>query len=764
LQELYRRLLQFTNDGVYRYTFEDGRLLMANIGLIHILELNCEPEAIIGRYLKDLMIYTEKEGRIRTELLKNNEIHEFEYHFKTLAGKDKWVIHDSFVVVDSATGEKFVEAIVKDITDRKVSEQTLKKAHDDLEIRVEERTRELRLMLEQIPALLWTTDKDLLITSVAGTALKDLNLQPDRMVGLTLQELFQTTDSSFPLIEMSLQALRGHPVSFEQEWQGYYYQTHIEPLHRPDKTDLGTIGVALDVTSLKQTEFALIAEKERLDVTLRSIGDGVIATDLKGNVVLINRVAENLTGWSQSEALNQQVTDVFHIINEKTGRVCENPVQKVLETDSIIGLANHTLLISKNGRRRVIADSGAPIRSPEGKIFGVVLVFRDVTEQHKLEEEIAKMHKLESVGILAGGIAHDFNNILSGIVGSAYLAKMLSLTNQNPAKVIELIVSIEKAVWRAKDLTQQLLTFARGGEPVKKIADLAELIKKTVNFTLSGSNVRGRFSFQPGIFNVEIDPGQIDQVFQNLTINAAEAMPQGGIIDIRGEIAELEETHGLPLPKGKYIKVAMHDRGGGIAPENIPLIFDPFFTTKAKGNGLGLTTTFNILKRHDGYITVESILGVGSTFTVYLPATDKQIEHRDDESDLILMKSGKILVMDDEEIIRETLQEILKNFGMQVEAVCNGEETLSSYLKAKEMDEPFDVVILDLTVPGGMGGKECLDKLKKLDPKVKAVVSSGYSNDPIMANYRDLGFAGIIMKPYSVEELSKTLIELILHK
>ncbi|MEA2062745.1 MAG: ATP-binding protein, partial [Gemmatimonadota bacterium] len=512
-----------------------------------------------------------------------------------------------------------------------------------------------------------------------------------------------------------------------------------------------------------QAEEALYNEKERLDITLRSIGDGVIATDKKGKVILINQVAESLTGWSQEKAVGKPLFEVFRIINEKTRQPCENPVEKVLETGGIVGLANHTVLVSRDNSEKIIADSGSPIRDMMGKIIGVVLVFRDITEKSRLERELRKSAKLESIGILAGGIAHDFNNILTAIMGNITLGKMLADKDE---KVVGILTEAEKASLRAKDLTRQLLTFAKGGEPLKKTASIAEIIKDAASFSLGGSNVKGKFSIPAGLWPVEIDEGQISQVVSNLVINANQAMPEGGTINIELENITISPDDALPLKEGKHLRITFEDQGIGIAEEHLSKIFDPYFTTKQKGSGLGLATSYSIINRHQGHITVESKVGVGTTFRIYLPASPEKIletetVNKDKELDLI---KGKILVMDDEEPVRKIATMILEHLGHEVEFTCDGAETIRRYKKVKKSGRPFDAVIMDLTIPGGMGGKEAVTKLLKIDPEAKTIVSSGYSTDPIMSNYRKYGFSGVVSKPYNIEELRTVLQNIITQK
>ncbi len=505
----------------------------------------------------------------------------------------------------------------------------------------------------------------------------------------------------------------------------------------------------------EKTERILEEERERLSVTLKSIGDGVITTDTDGNITLLNSVAEELTGWSLKEAQGKPINQVFHIIDENSGKERQSPVEKVLETASIVNLANHTLLVDKNGSRKIIADSGAPIQDSQGNIIGVVLVFRDITLESEREADILKLKKLESIGILAGGIAHDFNNILTGIMGNINLAIMSDTDSKEAQNYLKKSL---KGCERAASLTHKLLTFSKGGAPVKENASIDEIVTESIDFILHGSSIKTETFIQKGLWTPEVDRNQISQVIQNLILNSVESMPEGGVISVSCINKTFETNHSR---QGNYVQITITDTGTGISKENLERIFDPYFSTKRTGSGLGLAVTHSIIHKHGGFIDVHSEKGEGTTFTIFLPVENtgknsalQTVRLKPSEN----IKNLSILVMDDEKAIRILLGNMLKKLGHSATLVANGEQALGIFKPGE-----FDLAILDITIPGGMGGIETIKKLKVIDPHIKALVSSGYANSPIMSAYESYGFSAALTKPYLLDEL-KTAIEKIFCK
>ncbi|MEN8809595.1 MAG: PAS domain S-box protein [Desulfobacterales bacterium] len=651
----------------------------------------------------------------------------------------------------SLKGRKLICAMMRDNTVREQAEKELKRSEQNY-----------RLLIENQTDLVVKVDTQGKFLFVSPSYCQTFSKTEDELLGKTFMPLVHPDDRHSTANAMEELWRPPHTAYMEQRAMtkdGWRWLAWVETaILNENKEVEAIIGVGRDVTKRKSAQEALEAEKERLTVTLRSIGDGVITTDRDGTITLINKVAESLTGWTQHSALGQPIDQVFHIVNEQTHERCENSVQRVLESGQIIGLANNTKLIRKDGKEFIIADSGAPIISKGGEIIGVVLVFRDITEKRRMHQEILKIQKLESLGVLAGGIAHDFNNFLTGIIGNLSLVK-LDITPQS--KIYDSVKNMESAALRAKDLTQQLLTFSRGGKPVKSVVHLPDLVSESVAFALRGSNLKCHYAFKPDLKLVEVDQGQIGQVLNNLVINAVQATPQGGAVNVSAENVVLGADNAMNLKPGEYVKLTLTDQGTGIPKDHIDRIFDPYFSTKQKGSGLGLTVAYSIIDKHDGRITVESELGAGATFHVLFPATEKTAQQAVDHKPKIFKGRGRVLVMDDEKLIRDIVVQFLTVMGFETAKAEDGREAMELYREAKESGHAFDVVIMDLTIPGGMGGKETIKKLLAYDPAAIAIVSSGYSNDPIMSNCEAYGFKGVIKKPYRIEELSDALRDLL---
>ena len=504
-------------------------------------------------------------------------------------------------------------------------------------------------------------------------------------------------------------------------------------------------------------------ESERVNQDLRAAGasiqallenypTGILFVGYDRVIKRVNAELTRISGYSQEELVGDTTRKFYPTdeIYEENGR--KN--YPILHRSGSLELQNE--LRRKDGTS-VMCNWRARLIETTAGLEGVAWSVEDISSRLRMEEELLKVKKLESVAVLAGGIAHDFNNILVAVIGNVSLAERL-IDDEHPAR--ELLGRAVRASMRARDLVVRLLTFAKGGDPIKGTASLPDMLRESVPFVLSGSNVKCVYEFAESLWAVKMDPGQVDQIFQNLVINADQSMPEGGTLTISCANMVVEENAAGIIP-GKYVVVRVRDTGHGIAAENIDRIFDPYFSTKEKdsnkGSGLGLSIVHSIILKHQGKIRVESTLGAGTVFTLYLPALDEQAAVASQAQQLVAMGKGRIMVMDDEEMIRGVVVDMLLYLGFTTIEAKDGEEALRLYQQAMTEGPAIDAVIMDLTIPGGMGGKEAVQRLLQLDPKAKAIVSSGYSNDPVISDYHAAGFVGIVSKPYQLVDLSREL-------
>jgi PAS domain S-box-containing protein len=521
-------------------------------------------------------------------------------------------------------------------------------------------------------------------------------------------------------------------------------------------TELLEVRVRERTAELAETNADLSSEKERLAVTLRSIGDGVIATDVAGTVVLMNRVAEELTGWRAAEAAGRPFAEVFRTVDRPRRQALPDPSRRALEEGVTVTVGDPCVLVARDGRERLVADSAAPIRDPVSRIVGAVLVFRDVTERERIEDQLRNAQKLEALGVLAGGIAHDFNNLLTGVFGFIDLARAAA---GDAASVRESTSEAMGVLEKARGLTRQLLTFSKAGEPVRRTVSLGPLVEGSARFVFSGTNLAVDFDVAPDLWPCEVDEQQIGQVVDNLLINARQAMPSGGTVRI--EMANVAAATGAA--QAPCVRLSVQDEGPGIPRELWTRIFDPFFTTKAAGSGLGLAMVYSIVRRHGGRVEVGvARRGSGARFDVLLPAVPGAVPQDRSASApgaAVAMGrgNGRIMVMDDEEHIRNLARAALGRLGYVVVLARDDQEAVAIARETLDRGERLDAVILDLTISGGTGGVEALNLLRAILPDLPAIASSGYSADAIMARPMDFGFDAALPKPYALAEIGSVV-------
>ncbi len=500
-----------------------------------------------------------------------------------------------------------------------------------------------------------------------------------------------------------------------------------------------------DITERKQAEATL----RQSDANFRSLVENSSSSFLimrDRQVVYANRRFSDMLGYDASDIVgslrrftSRNPNEIARLKDVHRRRRAGDPTVSTYET----------MYVSKDGTEIPVEVSRNRTKWENEDVW--LLLVKDISDSKRLEEERQKSAKLESLGILAGGIAHDFNNLLTGIMGNASLARMKTV-DQEVGQLLDQIVQVSKS---AAGLTQQLLTFSKGGVPVRRVQPVGGLIKDIASFSLRGTKVSMDCRIPEDLWQADIDEGQIRQVINNLVINADQAMPRGGRINVTSENVVLKRGEVADLPQGSYIRIAVQDSGTGMSPEIMDKAFDPYFTTKPEGSGLGLATSYAIIRKHGGHITVDSVMGQGTTVTLYLPAVKRKVAKITTPKEQARMGLGRILVMDDESYILEMLQHGLTGMGYEVTLSRDGAAAVNEYVSAMQQGQPYDVVIMDLTIPGAMGGREAIKKLLRADPGVKAIVASGYSNDPVMAAPEEHGFKGVLAKPFTLDSISR---------
>ncbi|MBA4371459.1 MAG: hypothetical protein C0402_01210 [Thermodesulfovibrio sp.] len=510
--------------------------------------------------------------------------------------------------------------------------------------------------------------------------------------------------------------------------------------------------------SLEESERALRSSEEFIREALDNIDDGFLVIGPDYRIIIANRTYR---GWANTQSDGITGRHCYEVLHKKKYPCHEDGADCVVKLVFDTGefQTGEQTYEDSSGLTQHIEKKAFPIKDKSGAVTSVIEVVRNITEHRLLESEQLKTQKLEAMGTLAGGIAHDFNNLLQGVFGYMSMAKM-HLDQRE--KALAMIEQAEKALNMSVNLTTQLLTFSKGGKPVKKMITLKPVIETAAKFALSGSSSDYRAEIAPDLWRVAADEGQIGQVVQNIVLNAKQAMPHGGTVEIlAGNISMPEGENPLIPDGGKFVEIVIRDCGIGMTDEKIARIFDPYYTTKQSGSGLGLATAHSIIKNHDGMIEVASVPDKGSTFTIYLPANSADEETLQAVPLSVSVRKGKILVMDDEEMVRAVAASMLQAMGHEVVSVKDGEEAIETFRKARNSDRPFDIVILDLTIRGGMGGELAVRELLEIDPKIKAVVSSGYADNQVIADYKTAGFTAFLNKPYRIDELAAKLSELL---
>lgn len=545
----------------------------------------------------------------------------------------------------------------------------------------------------------------------------------------------------------------------------------IHTIEKPGSPEKGILSVEITASALKDTQGRIIAGIEVVrDLTARRKAEddlhraeqkfrSLVEHSLVGIYIFqdgifpyFNQKAADVFGYTQEEVSTIPLSGF--IVEEDLGTAEQN-IQSLLSGETSI---THSFLRGrrKDGTIIELETEGAKI-DIDGKP-AIIGTFLDITGRRKMEEESRKIQKLESLSAFAGGIAHEYNNILTAIIGNLALAKMYAKPG---FEVYDVLIEAEKASLRAKDLTAQLLSFATGGIQIKKVVFVQELLRDLVKLSVDSRDISCELSLPDSLWTIEVDEGQVSQAIDTLLRYAQQVTPRDSSIRIGAENMVISQSSALPLREGRYIMISIEDQGCGIPEAELQTLFEPFRSADKKGSGLEFASAFAIVQKHQGHITAESHFDTGTTFRVFLPAMQDKPQAAAGSFSGHPGRKGKILVMDDEEIVRIVVQRLLLQCGFETELTTDGVQMLRQYRKAKEAGTPFEAVILDLVIQNGMGGQEAMKNLIEYDPEVKVIVSSGYSNDPIMANFRDYGFKGFLPKPYKLDELKRAMKDLI---
>lgn len=611
--------------------------------------------------------------------------------------------------------------------------------------------------------------------SIADTAGRSLyhNHAHRALFGYSVEELNAEQRSHLLFTDVGVAAEIQESVQAERTWTGetevrtksgrtFPASVRVSPIRDDHQSIVGVFSVFTDISERVRTGQLLVEQRYRLEITLQSISDAVLTLDRSGRILLMNPAAEQLLGITRASAVNQPLSDKVHLLDEHTHEDKVPPVLALLNDSSSSPRSAHVYRLKSvnSSGERIIAENAALIRNAEGAIAGAVLALRDITRERQLADESARASKLESLGLLAGGIAHDFGNLLATMLAHLSLAQ---LEPGLPPGVREHFTQLERIIWRARDITQQLLTFARGEAPKKRPVSLPLLLREAVQFAAAGHQIETDFLLTSDLPSVEADEGQLLQVINNLAVNAVQAMPNGGKLTVKAGNyqPDLSTPVARVLNARRMVEIIVSDTGGGIPPENLSKIFDPFFTTKKTGNGLGLATSYTIVKQHGGKMRVESTVGRGTTFQLLLPASNEPVPDASTETKgspaSLPPRLGRVMVVDDERALRESLVLMLTMLNYDAIEARSGEEALTLYSQAQGTSRPIDVVLLDLNLAEKQRGESVLKKLLATDPRVKSIAMSGSLDDPVLVDFATHGFCARVQKPVAMSDL-KTLL------
>ncbi|HPS56869.1 MAG TPA: PAS domain S-box protein [Spirochaetota bacterium] len=649
-------------------------------------------------------------------------------------GETRWV--SAFVNLIEYSGRLSVVVSLIDITESKNTETALRVSRE-----------KYKLLFERTPAGIMYYDNNMVIQHFNRKLVEIFNSTKKALTGFDLH-----TINDQPILHCLETPLKGKKAHYDGSYRAINGDSQIvvsirtEPLFSDDGSITGGVAIIEDRTRQYVTEEALLQSERRFKEMIDHSPLPITVVNNEARMVYSNASSFKLFGYSADDVPDLETWWKRAYPDPEYRKLVVKEwiegYQQMRRTGKPYGPSEHRVT-SADGSVHDIEFHVVPLGD-----FSFIIM-NDMTRHRKAEAELLRTKKIESIGILAGGIAHDFNNILTAILGNVSLARMEIHGNDQVDQILDIV---EKSTWRAKDLTQQLLTFSQGGAPVRRVTSISTLLSDTAEFILRGSGIKCEFDIAADLWNADVDEGQISQVIHNIVLNARQAMSDSGTLRLSAANYHCD-TDELPLDKGDYLRILIEDSGPGIGEDLLPNIFDPFFTTKSSGSGLGLSVTDSIIRKHGGHIRVLRSGDTGSVFEIILPGSQEVASVGKGKQKIVVDTNYRVLVMDDDELVLDICARMLEKMGYSTVKVKDGDEAVRVYMEAFEAGHRFDCVIMDLTIPGGPGGREVIKILKQFDPGIRAIVSSGYSNDPVMSQYRDYGFAGVSVKPYSYDEL-----------
>ena len=733
MRDLLERLFLFTLDGAFRATFPGLRILKANRGLVRMLDLDCGAAELEGQRLGDLFAAEDADRAVFDQLVRDREIHGFEHQIRTCSGQIRWLEYSAYVMDDPETGQTVVEALIRDVSGPRAARAR----------QLDEAERRGRI-LNTLPDILFELDRRGVFVDYHASDPTMLFVPPEAFLGRGVDEVLPPHIARLTRESMARAFETGEMQVYEYSVGEGELEAHYEARLVAYAED-EVMAIVRDITDRKRAEAAREQSEQRFRDIAHTMADLIWEVDAEGRYVYVSPKVQGLLGYDPTELIGQPP---FTLLEEADAKLAEDRFRDCAEAGKPLRNFEVTA-VHRTGELVRLQLNAVPVFDKEGRVEGFRGVSTNVTERRRMEEEALRREKLESLGVLAGGMAHEFNNLLTALTGNIALART-QIPDGTHAHIR--LLAAEKALGRARDLTKRLLVFARGGAPVLRAATIGELVRESVSFAMTGSRAHLEISIADDLLPAAVDQGQLRQVLQNLVINADQAMPHGGVVKVRARNVVVDPGSHEGLDAGRYVRIDVTDEGIGIEPHDRERMFDPFFSTKASGSGLGLSVSYSVVRKHGGQILVDSTPGQGSVFSIYLPASREQCQPNSEggspEPDRV-----RILVMDDDGMIQDLAGAVLVSGGYDVTVTADGGAAVQAYRDARVEGRPYAVVVLDLVVPGGMGGLDANQLLLETDPGALTIVSSGYSNDPVMAEYASHGFSAVVAKPYHPTEL-----------